>query len=68
MNRTLGIVLVVLGLIGLVWGGLTYTTHETVFKAGPIEATQEKRHSIPLPPIVGGVALIGGVVLLSKRS
>ena len=64
MNKTLGVILVVVGLIGLAWGGFTYTTRETVVDIGPIHATREKTHTLPLPPIVGAVALIGGIALL----
>lgn len=64
MNKTIGIILVVLGLLGLVWGGFTYTTQEKVVDIGPIHATREKTHSVPLPPIAGAVALVGGIVLL----
>lgn len=64
MNKTLGIVLIVVGLVGLAWGGFSYTTRETVVDIGPIHATRDKTHNIPLPPIAGAVALIGGIVLL----
>ncbi len=64
MNKTIGIVLIVVGLLGLVWGGLTYTTTEKLVDIGPIHATQEKAHNIPFPPIAGAVAVIGGVLLL----
>ena len=64
MNKTLGIILIVVGLFGLAWGGFTYTTSEKVVDIGPIHATREKTHNVPLPPIAGAVALIGGVVLL----
>jgi hypothetical protein len=64
MNKTLGIVLIALGLAGLAWGGFTYTTSEKVVDIGPIHATRDKTHNIPLPPIVGAVALVGGIVLL----
>jgi len=64
MNKTLGIILIALGLVGLAWGGFTYTTREKVVDVGPIHATRDKTHSVPLPPIFGAVALIGGVVLL----
>lgn len=64
MNKTLGIVLIVAGLIGLVWGGFTYTTKETVLDMGPIHATRDKTHNVPLPPIAGALALLGGVALL----
>ena len=63
MAKTLGIILIVLGLFGLAWGGFTYTTREKVVDIGPIHATREKTHNIPLPPIAGAAALIGGVVL-----
>lgn len=64
MNRTLGIILIVFGLVCLAWGGFTYKTQEKVVDIGPIHATREKTHNVPLPPIAGAVALIGGVVLL----
>ena len=65
MNRTFGIILIVLGLFGLVWGGFTYTTTEKLVDIGPIHATREKTHNVPaLPPIAGAVALFGGIVLL----
>jgi hypothetical protein len=58
-------ILIALGLVGLVWGGFTYTTREKVVDIGPIHATRDETHNIPLPPIAGGLALIGGVVLLA---
>ena len=64
MNRTLGVILIVLGLLGLAWGGFTYTTQEKVVDIGPIHATREEKHNVPLPPILGALALIGGIVLL----
>jgi hypothetical protein len=64
MNKTLGMILIALGLVGLVWGGFTYTTREKVVDLGPIDISRDKTHSVPLPPIFGAVALIGGIVLL----
>jgi hypothetical protein len=64
VNKTLGIILIALGLFGLAWGGFTYTTKEKVVDIGPIHATRDKTHNVPLPPIAGAVALIGGIVLL----
>lgn len=64
MSKTLGVILIVLGLFGLAWGGFTYTTREKIVDIGPIHATREKTHNVPLPPIAGAVVLIGGVVLL----
>ena len=64
MNKTFGVILIVLGLVGLAWGGFTYTTREKLVDIGPIHATREQTHNVPLPPILGAAALIGGVVLL----
>ena len=64
MNKTMGIVLIVLGLFCLAWGGFTYTTREKIVDIGPIHATRDRTHTLPLPPIAGAVALIGGVMLL----
>ena len=59
-----GILLIVVGIIGLAYGGITYTRKEKVVDIGPIQATAEKHERIPLPPVVGGIALAAGVVLL----
>jgi uncharacterized membrane protein YidH (DUF202 family) len=59
-----GILLIVVGIIGLAYGGITYTRKEKVVDIGPIQATAEKHERIPLPPIVGGLSLAAGVVLL----
>ncbi|MCX6585734.1 MAG: DUF3185 domain-containing protein [Acidobacteria bacterium] len=64
MNKVLGLILIVLGLIGLAWGGFTYKTREKVVDIGPIHATRERTHEVPLPPIAGAIAVVGGVVLL----
>jgi len=62
--RIVGIVLIVLGIVALAYGGISYTRREKVIDIGPIEATAERRETIPLPPILGSLALAGGVVLL----
>ena len=67
MNKTFGIILIAVGVVGLAWGGFTYTTSETLVDLGPIHATRDKTHTVPLPPIAGAVALVGGVVLLAAR-
>ena len=67
MNKTLGIILIALGVFGLAWGGFTYTTREKVLDIGPIHATRDETHHVPLPPIAGAGALIGGIVLLVAR-
>ena len=65
MNNTIGAILIVLGLLGLAWGGFTYTTREKLVDIGPIHATREKTHDVPVPPIAGALALIGGIALLA---
>jgi hypothetical protein len=64
VNKTFGIILIALGLFGLAWGGFTYMTREKVVDIGPIHATRDKTHHVPLPPIAGAVALIGGILIL----
>jgi uncharacterized membrane protein HdeD (DUF308 family) len=59
-----GIVLIVLGVLALAYQGITYTTREKVVDLGPIKASVDKQKTIPLPPILGAVALAAGVVLL----
>ncbi|WP_397381548.1 DUF3185 domain-containing protein [Prosthecobacter sp.] len=59
-----GILLIILGVAAFAYQSFTYTTTEKAIDLGPIQVTAEKQHTIPLPPIVGAVALIGGVVLL----
>jgi hypothetical protein len=62
--KPLGLILVVLGVLALMYQGFTYTTHKKVLDVGPIQATKEEHHSVPMPPILGALALIGGVVIL----
>jgi hypothetical protein len=67
MSKILGSVLIVLGLIGILWGGFSYTTQKKVIDLGPIQATREKTHEIPVPPIAGAVSLIAGVAFLATN-
>jgi len=60
----LGIALMIFGIIALAYQGITYTTRQKVLQIGPLEATQETKKTIPLPPVVGGAALAGGIVLV----
>ena len=60
-----GIILIVLGVVSLAYQGITYTTHKKVLDVGPIQATKEEHNTIPLPPIVGGLALVGGIALVA---
>ena len=64
MKNIIGVILIIVGLIGLIWGGISYTREEKVLDLGPIEATAERRQTIPVTPLAGGLALAGGIVLL----
>jgi len=66
--RIIGIALIVLGIISLALGGISYTKREKVLDVGPIQATAERQKTIPLPPLLGGLALAGGVALLIAGS
>lgn len=59
-----GIVLIVIGLVALVYQGITYTSRETVIDIGPLHATAERQRTLPLSPVLGVVAVAGGVALL----
>jgi drug/metabolite transporter (DMT)-like permease len=62
--KALGIVLLVVGALALAYQGFTYTTQKKILDVGPVKATREEHHTVPIPPIVGALALIGGVVVL----
>jgi len=59
-----GVVLVVLGVVALVYQGITYTSRETVIDIGPLHATADQQKTLPLPPVVGVLAVAGGLALL----
>jgi hypothetical protein len=61
--RIAAIVLIVLGIVALLYGGITYTKREKILDIGPIEATAQTRETIPLPPVLGALAIVGGIVL-----
>lgn len=67
--KMVGVVLIVLGLIGVVWGGVSWTHKERVVDLGPVEINKDTRESVPLPPIAGAVLLIAGIAVVvgSKR-
>ena len=68
----LGILLIAIGIIALAYGGYTsFTTKENVAKLGPLEINKEEERRVPVGPIVGGVCVVGGIILLvagNKRS
>ena len=66
--RTTGIVLAVLGVLALVYGGISYNRNRTVLQVGSVSVTATEHKSIPVPAVVGGAVLIGGVALLVAGS
>jgi uncharacterized membrane protein len=60
----LGIALIVLGIVAFAYQGITYTTREKVIDLGPIQASVDTKKTLPLPPILGGLVLAGGIVLV----
>jgi len=68
MNTLFGIVLVVVGITAFAYQGITWTTREKVVEVGKMRITEDKTRTLPLPPIVGALALAGGIVLLVTGS
>ena len=64
--RILGITLIVVGALGLLYGGFSYTRRRDTVRLGPMTATVEQRESVPIPPILGGIAVVAGIVLLLR--
>jgi len=64
MSRVAALVLIIAGVLMLGYPVLSFTTRERVVDAGPIQVTRDKEHAVPLPPILGGVALVAGIALL----
>ena len=61
--KILGIILIAVGVVALIYGGVTWTTHKKAVDVGPIQIEKAENHSIPLPPVLGVVAIIGGGAL-----
>ena len=64
--RTLGIILILAGVVALTFGSITYTRREKVVDVGPIQASVDRKERVPLPPIAGAVALVAGVFLITR--
>ena len=64
MRRMVGLVLIVIGIVALVWGGVFWTDRDTVVDAGPLQIETQEREGIALPPLLGAAALIGGIILM----
>ena len=63
-----GIILIVVGIIGFAWGGLGWTTQKKDAQLGPLQITHKEDHGVALPPIVSGICLVGGIVLVAVGS
>ena len=66
MDRIIGIVLIVIGLVGVAYGGITWTRQSKVAELGSLRLTQDKSETLPIPPIAGAVCLVAGTVVLTK--
>jgi len=64
VRYVIGSLLVVIGLVSLLWGGFRWTQQKTVVDIGPIEAKTEEHKTLPIPPVVGAVVLVAGIVVL----
>ena len=64
MNRTIGIILLIIGIAMLIWTGFTYTKKEKVIDAGPIQVSADRQHNVSWPPYAGGILVIGGIILM----
>ncbi len=62
----IGLALVILGILALVYQGIGYTKHKDIVNIGPIHATADEHKTIPLPPILGAIGLIAGIVLIAR--
>ena len=60
----IGIILIIIGIVALAYGGFTYTKREKVIDAGPLQVSADREKTVPLPPILGGLCLVGGVILV----
>jgi hypothetical protein len=60
----IGIALIILGIVALAYRGITYTQREKIVDIGPLQATADREKTIPLPPILGGLSLVGGILLV----
>jgi drug/metabolite transporter (DMT)-like permease len=64
-RRIIGILLIIVGIVALIWGGIFWTDRDTVVDAGPIEIATEDREGVEVPPVAGVIALIGGIALVA---
>jgi uncharacterized membrane protein len=65
MNKTIGILLIVIGAAMLIWTGFTYTKKEKIIDAGPIQVSADREKTVNWPPYLGGLLVIGGIVIVA---
>jgi hypothetical protein len=63
-NTLIAVILIAVGIVAFAYQGISYTTREKVVDLGPIQLSADKTRTLPLPPIVGAIALVGGIALL----
>jgi hypothetical protein len=59
-----GIILIAIGIIALAYGGFSYTKREKIIDAGPLQVSADREKTVPFPPILGGICLVGGIILV----
>jgi len=59
--KAFGVLLIVVGIVGLLYGGVSWTRQDTIIDAGPIEVSADREERVPIPPIVGGLTLVAGI-------
>lgn len=67
-NTVLGIILIVVAIVAFAYQGIDFTTREKVVDLGPVHMSADRTRTLPLPPVVGALALVGGIVLLVTGS
>lgn len=65
MNRTIGIVVLVIGVAMLIWSGFTYTKKEKIIDAGPIQISADRQKTVSWPPYAGALLVVGGIILIA---
>lgn len=66
MNRSIGLILILIGAAMLMWTGFTYTKKEKIIDAGPIQVSADRQKTVDWPPYLGGILLIGGIVIIAS--
>jgi hypothetical protein len=64
MNKTIGIILLIVGIVMIIWTGFTYTKKEKVIDAGPLQVSADRQKTVNWPPYAGGILIVGGIILL----